>query len=172
MTDHSVEIWNQIANEMISNGLHEEALYYFDRILSLEPLNSRALDNKAYILEILGRKEEALECIDRYLRYEPSDTVLWIHKGDLLDDSESAIACFNEALKIDPKNEEAWVKKGYILREIGQYAEAARCFEKALRLFEYRPTIPGYPAEYQDSDRAYSRELLEEYRKCLALRGD
>ena len=82
------------------------------------------------------------------------------------------VDCFNQALKIDSKNEEAWVKKGYNLKGMGEYAEAAECFQRALRLFEDSAPIPGYPVEYQDSDRDYSRELSEECHSCLELRGD
>ena len=174
MTNHSIEIWHQLANDMIGNDLYEEALYYFDRILEVDPLNHRAVDGKANMLDILGRVEEALECIDSYLEVNSSDVYIWILKGDLLyvhhSDYEGALDCFNRALNIDPNNEEAWVKKAYALKEVGEYAEAAECFKTAMQLFNDTLTLE-YPIDYWESSREYYRELSEEYNNCFKIRG-
>lgn len=161
--------------------LHEEALYYFDKILAVDPVNQWAVGAKANTLDTLGKVKEALECIDSYLERNSEDVYTWILKGDLLDvhyedeDYEEARDCYDQALSIDPENEEAWVKKAYALKEMGDYADAAMCFKKAMRLFNQTPHLGGpehYRECYREYYREYYRELSEEYNNCLKLRGE
>lgn len=174
MPKHGIEIWHQLANEMIGNDVYEEALYYFDRILEVDPLSHEAVNGKAYMLDILGKVEEALEYINNYLERNSLDTYIWILKGDLLhihhNDYEGALECFNQAITIDPKNEEAWIKKAYALKEIGKYTEAAECFKTAMQLFN-ETSILEYPVEYWECFLEYYRELSEEYNNCFKIRG-
>ena len=174
-SENNIEIWSRLANDMIGRDIYEEALYYFDKILEVDPVNHRAVDGKANMLDILGRVGEALECINDYLERNSSDVYIWILKGDLLDvhhnDYEEAIDCYNHALKNNQKNEEAWVKKAYALKEMGECAEAAECFRTAMQLFN-ETTDLRCPIEYRECYRDYYRELSEEYNNCLKLRGD
>jgi len=173
MQDNSISIWNSVANEMISNDLHEDALYYFNKILEIDHFNHEAVENKAYILDILGRSEEAIECVSSYLKHDSSNLYIWILKGDLLDvhhnNKVGALECFNRALTIDDRNEEAWTKKAYALKEMGSYAEAAECFGKVMRLMDDSPSITGYPLKYKENDQECYREISEEYNECLEL---
>jgi len=175
MTINNITAWSSMANEMISNDLHEGALYYFNKILGVDPVNHRAMYGKANMLDILGRAEEAIECVSSYLKHKPSDAYVWILKGDLLhihhNDYEGAIDCYNQALKINQESEEAWVKKAYTLKEKGKCAEAAACFRTAMKLFNESPDL-GCPINYRECYRGYYRELSEEYNDCLKLRGD
>ena len=176
ITNHKIKIWDRLANDMISYDLHEEALYYFNRILDIDSLNHEAADKKAYMLEILGRDEEALEYIDSYLEQDSSDPYIWIHKGDLLDihlsDHKGALDCYNWALRIDLHNEEAWTKKAYVLKEMKKYSEAAECFQTVIKLMDDSPPILGYPVGYQENFQVCYREFLGEYDNCLKLRGN
>ena len=42
------------------------------------------IDTKAVALEKLGKNDEALQCIDKALELTPMDSIVWIHKGDIL----------------------------------------------------------------------------------------
>ncbi len=175
MTINKITAWSTMANDMISNDLHEGALYYFNKILGVDPVNHRAMDGKANMLDILGRVSEALECINDYLERNSSDVYIWILKGDLLNihhnDCEGAIDCYNQALKINQKREEAWVKKAYTMKEMSKCAEAAACFKTTIELFNESPDL-GCPIDYRKCYREYYRELSEEYNNCSKLRGD
>jgi tetratricopeptide (TPR) repeat protein len=174
-SESNIELWSRLANDMLGHDLYEEAVYYFDKILAVDPVNHRAVDGKANALDILGKVEEALECISNYLECNSSDVYIWILKGDLLDvhykDYRRAIDCYNRALKVNPQNEEAWVKKAYALKEMGKYADAAMCFKKAMRLFNQTLHLGG-PEHYRKCNREYYRELSEEYDGCCNLRSD
>jgi tetratricopeptide (TPR) repeat protein len=160
---------------MVGNDLCEEAVYYFDKILAVDPVNHRAVDGKANVLDILGKVEDALECINSYLERNSTDVYIWILRGDLLGvhyrNHIGAIDCYNRALNIDPRNEEAWVKKAYALKEMGKYADAAACFKKAMQLFNETPDL-GSPEYYRKYGQEYYRELSEEYNDCCNLQSD
>jgi predicted TPR repeat methyltransferase len=46
----------------------------------------------------------------------------------------TALHAFDRALEIDPRCAPAWSDRGNVMRELQQYEEAARCFERALAL--------------------------------------
>ena len=49
-------------------------------------------------------------------------------------DTRSALANFDKALSLDPMLVDAWVRKGVTLADVGEYNEAAGCFNEAVRL--------------------------------------
>ncbi|NPV62591.1 MAG: tetratricopeptide repeat protein [Methanotrichaceae archaeon] len=84
-------------------GNYEEAITNVDRAIDI--FNSglaAALDTKAVALAALGRNEEALEYINQALEIDPQDSIIWIHKGNILkalgntSGSEAAFAKVNE----------------------------------------------------------------------------
>jgi len=168
----NIEAWSRLANDMAGDDRYEEAVYYFDKILAVDPVNHRAVDGKANALDILGRVEEALECINGYLEYNSADDYMWILKGNLLHtrykDYEGAISCLNRALEIDPKNEEAWVNRAHIMKEMNDYTEAAACFKKAMQLFNETPDLE-LPEQYRKWNREYYQEISEEYCECCQV---
>jgi tetratricopeptide (TPR) repeat protein len=167
MQDHNIEIWYQLADVMMGYDLHKEAVYFFNKILAVDPGNDRAVEGKANALEILGSIEEALECLRDYLESDSSAIYLWILKGDLLyvhhKDHRRAVDCYDQALRVNPKNEEAWTKKAYALKQMGEYTAAATSFKIAMQLFD---------ENFDLKSLEYYRELCEEYNDCLDLLGD
>lgn len=66
-------------------GNNEEAIANVDK--SIDIFNSRlaaALDTKGVALAALGRNEEALGYVNQALELDPLDSILWIHKGNIL----------------------------------------------------------------------------------------
>ena len=49
-------------------------------------------------------------------------------------DTRAALANFDKALSLDPMLVDAWVRKGVTLADVGEYNEAAGCFNEAVRL--------------------------------------
>lgn len=47
---------------------------------------------------------------------------------------EKALDCFEQALKIKKDDPDIWNKKGIILRSMGRYQEAVKCFDESLKL--------------------------------------
>lgn len=116
-----VEIWNR-KGEFFLHGLSltgemgpdiEKSIECFDKSLELKPNYARALENKKYALDHLGRFEEASKC------------------------SEKLLAIADDAIKINPSNAYAWFLKGQCLLEFGRHEEAMKDIDKAIELDPY-----------------------------------
>lgn len=97
------------------------------------------LVKKVYRLIDQGKYQEAIECFDKVLELNPTDSNAWNRKGLILAGSKikkhhEAVECFNKSLELDSKNVEAWCNKGATLALIKKNREASTCFEKALEL--------------------------------------
>lgn len=77
--------WNDKAWLFYKQNQYTEAINYSDKAIAL--LNRQlaaTLDTKGVALEKLGRNAEALQYIDRALELTPLDSIVWIHRGDIL----------------------------------------------------------------------------------------
>lgn len=87
-----------------------------------------------------------------------------------LDRPDEALAALDRALALDPSLAEAWSQRGSVLRDAGQHAEAARCFEQALahggdetlHRF-YLASVKAGEATPAQPPRAYVQALFDEY---------
>ena len=58
---------------LLDSAKYDEALECFDKVLSLEPKNTRAWNQKGVALRSLGRYDEAIECFNKALEIVPKD---------------------------------------------------------------------------------------------------
>jgi predicted TPR repeat methyltransferase len=87
-----------------------------------------------------------------------------------LERPDEAMKALDQALALDPTLAEAWSQRGSVLRDAGQYAEAARCFEQALahggdetlHRF-YLASVRTGEATPAQPPRAYVEALFDEY---------
>lgn len=80
-------------------GNNEEAIANVDKAIDIYNSSlAAALDTKGVALAALGRNEEALGYINQALELDPLDSIIWIHKGNILkamgntSGSEAALA--------------------------------------------------------------------------------
>jgi tetratricopeptide (TPR) repeat protein len=93
--------------------------------------------NKGGSLAALGRRQEAMTCLDQALAIDPRQAMAWINKGAslaALGRHEQAMSCFEQALAIDPRDARAWYNKGNSLAALGRPEEAMSCFDQALAI--------------------------------------
>lgn len=84
--------------------------------------------------EALGHWQAAAEALERGLPAKP-DAGLWLRCSNCrgrLGQLPAAVAAVDRALQLDPTLGAAWSTRGSLLRELGDYAAAAECFEQAL----------------------------------------
>lgn len=98
--------------------------------------------SKGAALTILGKYEEAIECIDNALKLSPTNEVALVNKGialSRLGRHREALKCYNEALRVNPSYEVAWNNKGNALTRLRRYEEAIKSYDRAIQLDdEYR----------------------------------
>jgi len=90
--DRAIEIdpaygmaWNDKAWLYYKQDQYQKAVDYSDRaIRQLNKELAATLDTKAVALAKLGKNDEALQYIDKALDLTPEDSIVWIHKGDIL----------------------------------------------------------------------------------------
>jgi tetratricopeptide (TPR) repeat protein/predicted amidophosphoribosyltransferase len=95
--------------------------------------------SKGAALTILGKYEEAIECIDNALKLSPNNEVALVNKGTALarlGRHRDALKCYNEAIRVNPNYEVAWNNKGNALTRLRRYPEALKCYDRAIQIDE------------------------------------
>ncbi len=112
----------QKANERVLAGDLEVALLYYDKVLETDRDYWKAWKEKGRVYSMMGRGEDATECIERATRLNPEDESLWVDEGKTLrtcGDRPGALAALKRALELDPELADAWFEAGTILQSLG-----------------------------------------------------
>ena len=118
-------------------GDHLGALEIFDRVLRIEPGNTKALLGKGVAYRRLDKFNSAVECLNQVLETDPENQAALLNKGGLLEGQErweEALYCYNKLVEMNPKDEEAWVKKGDVHLNLGMKEQAFESYGEALAL--------------------------------------
>lgn len=113
------------------------ALEVFDRVLRIDPGNTKALLGKGVAYRRLNKINSAVECLNAVLEMAPENQAALLNKGGLLEGQErweEALYCYNILVKINPEDEEAWVKKGDVHLNLGMRDEAFESYGEAIAL--------------------------------------
>lgn len=108
--DQLIDKYMVDANEHYHKIDYEQALYYYDKALKIEPSNSAVWLYKGYTLRQLKRYEEAIAAIDKAIEINKNWDTQFIG--------------------------EAWSSKGWILLyKLGRYEEAIIAYDKVLEIY-------------------------------------
>lgn len=126
-------------NELYVLGEYEEAIIYFDKAITINPLNPNAYYYKGSCLKELGHLEEAIQSYDRTLKIDDTHVNAYINKADTLIVLEKnltpAIESYKTALTLMPypiSNIYYNLGKCYLLQE--DYEKALAAYEEAISL--------------------------------------
>jgi len=126
----------RIAYAIMNNrtaGRLDHALELCQAWLDLAPEDPAALRQCADVLAELGRRQEALDHLDRAIAREPSAD-LWIARAKILNeqgDPAEALHSYERAVELDPDNVPALNEQGHLLATMGDHARAAEAFREA-----------------------------------------
>ena len=84
-----------------------DAIFYFDKVLSVEPDHMNALVYKGNALGKLGKYDDSIVCYDKVLKNNPNHQIALINKGlafHYLKNYEQAISFYDKILDKDPQN--------------------------------------------------------------------
>lgn len=137
-----------------------DACYFYEKTLELEPQTIETMLNKANTLAFLGSPKtvykeqeeferdfelswQAIDLYDRIIEIGLSSAAAWSNKGCLLNEMgkpEEALEACEKALETDPDLELAWMNKGDCLIVLGRLDEAVDAYDEALKI---DPENPG-----------------------------
>ena len=124
------------AYELCQEGLFDDAISCYDKILSMEPDNIPALVDKAATLQNMGKPKKAILMFDMALKLDPNNVDALLNKGAALHTlnrfDESISSCYDVILKNDAGSALALAYKGLALGEKGDIRSALTHFKKAL----------------------------------------
>lgn len=118
-------------------GDQEHALEYYRQTLSLNPRDTRALNNMGGILFAQGNEAEAVEEFSTAFHIDPNDVASNHNLGQALltqNNPDKAIPFFERAVKYNPANFEDYYNLGLCHASIGENREAVKMFQKSLQL--------------------------------------
>jgi tetratricopeptide (TPR) repeat protein len=124
--------------EAYEQGMYQQAIEYFDRVLAIEPNFLEALNYKGVALLDLRRHQEAIEYYDRALAIDPNYLEALNNKGNALVGQErilEAIEYYDRALAIDANYVKALINKGVTIDNTGgDTQEAIEYYDRALAI--------------------------------------
>lgn len=122
-------------------GKPDEALCCFNESLKVnfkgKDNDEMALNNKAVALNILNRKKEGMEYLNKVLKINPNnEKALMSRAMELYENGEynKSIIDYNRLIRINPNNKKALINKGVVLAEMGKYEEAIINYDKVLEM--------------------------------------
>jgi Tfp pilus assembly protein PilF len=100
---------NYLGYMYADRGVHlKEARELIEKALAIEPDNGAFLDSHAWVLYKMGKYDEALVQMQKALKTEQKDPILFDHVGDIysaLNNPAMAKENWSRALELDPNNE-------------------------------------------------------------------
>jgi tetratricopeptide (TPR) repeat protein len=126
------------AGELLAaKGEHQQAVLQYAQAIRLEPENGRALFQKAFSLERLGRFDEAINDYSGAIKFKYSLREAHFNRGTLLYHQKrylSAILDLASAIKIDPVYVAAYYNRGLANHAFNQLDSALADFNKVIDL--------------------------------------
>jgi len=149
-----------------------KALQYYEKVLSIEPNNFKACNNKIDILHRQGKHDEAIMTYDKAIEIEPNNPDIWFKRGLMLYQHypEEAITSYDKALEINPNFSDALFEKGRILFTLKNYREAIINFNESLSLNNDAHTLYWIGKTLSDLQR-YNEAIIS-FDKALSHEND
>lgn len=159
------------ANAQMKRRAYSTAVELYDRVLSEDPANTKALFNKAVCLQMSGRLGEAIGAYDRLLEINPRDIDCLINKGlamRKMGDMQGAVETYRTAAEINPYDPTVWNNLGIALKTMGRWEEAIESYDKGLSA---RPHDAGLLSNKGVAlkEAGKLQEAMECYNKALSI---
>jgi predicted Zn-dependent protease len=143
------ELFNSITANMQSKKTMPLALSQVDQLLKKAPDNPAANQLKAAILSCMDEYEEALPCIERAAKLDPSSVRIWSRKADILHhlkQDKEALSCIDKAEKLNGKSLTN-ANKADILISLNRTGDAEKELDRLVETVPDNSTFRGHRAE-------------------------
>ena len=150
----SLILWNLMGASAAQIGQLDEAVFAFQKAISIKPDYDEAYNNMGNTLKEQGKLEEAIEAYAKAISIKPDYAEAYSNMGVILKEQgklEEAIEAYTKALSIKPDYAEAYYNLGITLKEQGKLEDAIEAYKKALNL------KPDYAAAWLNAAEALER---------------
>jgi len=140
-----------IGNVAKRMGMLQIAEKMYREVYGFLPDSVEAATNLAIVINDQDRTDEAIGLYKSILAVHPEHAGTWINIGNAVaakDDLETAEIFYNEALRLKPGSVEALISLAELMSAYGNYDEALRLTEKALKRDKKNPFIRYNRGEY------------------------
>ncbi|WP_156818202.1 nSTAND1 domain-containing NTPase [Mastigocladopsis repens] len=118
------------------SGDKEDALYYFNLAVELNPNHVTNYFARGFLRREMGDNKGAIEDYNQALRLDPKFTSAYNNRGIArrnLGDNKGALDDYNQALRFDPKFTSAYYNRGVLRSNLGDNKGALDDYNQALR---------------------------------------
>jgi len=173
----AVDYW-ALAFVLNTQNKPAEALVAAEKGTRLDPRNRGILSQQAAAFAQLGRWEESLLVLKRYVALYPND--IWVRPG-LVDDysalgemdaARTEAAVVEQAVPLDPNSASGYGGMAEVMNETGRPAEALVAAEKAIRLDPGRGDYALYEQGRAYTQLGHWQEAITALKGCLARHPD
>jgi tetratricopeptide (TPR) repeat protein len=137
--DANIEYLYNIGLSHTKRGNPRDAIFYFDKVLEVEPGHVNALANKGNVLGKLGKYDQAITCYDIILKDNPEHTTCLLNKGlalHYLERYTQATMCYDKILSNFPEDSSALYHKACTKSLQKEFDQSLELLEKAIRIDE------------------------------------
>jgi len=132
---YTVDMLQAQAQLLSSQERYDEAIEYFDRVITYRPESENAVLGKAELLLRMGDLDAALETYRKAVKKWPDSAIVLNALGDTLADRteeyKEAEKLIKKALKLDPDSAAIIDSYGWVLYRRGNYEKALAELERA-----------------------------------------
>ena len=166
LNDSCPHCFYAIGISLSARGMHERAIYCWQRVVELEPNYFGVNQRIAQSYRARGEFERARDYFVREIRSDPGNTDLLFELAQMTEESgqiATAAAKFAQIIELEPDHIEARFALGRIWLRKGQPSRALSCFEGVEKLTRNTDEPPGF-------DMAVARALFQLRRFAEAYR--
>ncbi|NBC83624.1 MAG: tetratricopeptide repeat protein [Bacteroidetes bacterium] len=128
-------MWNSLGQVQMENKKYDEALEAFDFAISINPMYTTPLQNKAMLFMRRLNFPKAIQVLEEVLPIDQNNTMVYNQLGECyknLNELSGALRCYKTAASIDETNADAWYGIGMVLFQQNKYKDSTRYIQKAL----------------------------------------
>ena len=165
-------------------GRLDDALSYYDKVISLKPDYAEAYNNRGNVLLDMKRYDDAILSYERAFALKPDFPEAYNNRGIALYELkryDQAVISYERAISLKPDYPEAHNNLGVVLYDLKRYEDALASYDRAIyhrpdyvNAYSNRGNVLRDSMRYEDALESYGRALAikPDYTKVYISRGN
>ena len=164
-------LWNALGASYLQKEMIDQAVFAFDKVLSINPNYFEAYANLGVALVKQNKLDEAVEVYNKAILLKPDYAIAYNNLGNVLKDLKKyneAIEAYKKALSLVPDYTDPYYNMGNAFKEQGKLKEAIQAYKNFISF------NPNRPVAYNNlgnalKDQGKLDEAIEAYNQALSL---